>query len=150
MRLCMSLWMLSATPGYCQESEKPHTRLRGYKTGQTEPGLARYLDLQGNFATIVQHPVMHLTDRGSSERLFVKRREFLSPAGPQILLQDFLPLGFRHTHTCLKARLGISESTDANCQVTDGVTRSRPTFICQLGMKSALWRTRSKTLCSWG
>lgn len=24
------------------------------------------------------------------------------------------------------------------------------TFICQLGMKSALWRTRSKIFCSWG
>lgn len=31
-----------------------------------------------------------------------------------------------------------------------GGLRSTLTFICQLGMKSALWRTRSKIFCSWG
>lgn len=28
--------------------------------------------------------------------------------------------------------------------------RSTLTLLCQLGMKSALWRTRSKIFCSWG
>lgn len=95
----MSLWMLSATPGYCQENQQPRECVWFHINRQTEESVAEYLDLDGKFSTIFQHTVMHLTDGGSSERLLVKRRQFLPPVRPQILLQDFLQV---QTHNRLQ------------------------------------------------
>lgn len=50
----------------------------------------KYLDLHGDFSTILQHPVVHLADGRCSERLLFKGQQLVSPAGSQFLLQHFL------------------------------------------------------------
>lgn len=59
-----------------------------------------YLNLHGNLSSILQHPMMHLSDRSCSKRFILKRWELLPPSWPELLLQDFL-LRQKHTLFCV-------------------------------------------------
>ena len=102
-----------------------------------------YLDFDGNLSTILQHAVMHLADGSCSKRFILEGRELLSPAWPKLLIQNFL-LNQKHTLQPCPLRL-LTLLTIQLCQ-----GHIMLTFICHVGMKSALCRTLSKIFCSWG
>lgn len=83
---------------------------------------------------------MHLTDRCRRKRLLLKVLQLVSPVGTEVAADGFLQ---RQNGNILIREPG---------RLTPGRCRGSPfrTVICLDGMKSALWRTRSKILASWG
>lgn len=93
--------------------------------------------------------MMHLANGRCSKRFVFKWWQLISPAWAQVFLQNFLHKQTQKNalNTCTWALKSAVLSFKFLLMVHMMTTL---TFICQVGMKSALCRTLSKIFCSWG
>lgn len=86
---------------------------------------------------------MHLTDGRRCKRLLLKVLQLVSPVRAEVAADGFLR---REERKCLACDVSLQSL----CCLLQLSLYKYCTIICLEGMKSALWRTRSKILANWG